>query len=214
MTLRNTLIEELGQKRYEELLNIIKNTPLVADEPIRSILDYTGFQNFNGTIIALENTEKFSSLYKISIEDFSKDLVVQIPTNLNEKSQGLPFLKFDLIKEYALYNTHLVYIVRKKESVMGLPMNPTDHLMITDLATKESKQLCEWKTEYFLGNVAMGNPAPAIEHSKIHLEDEWIFVERDIPSPSIVRPLDASTCILKAFKIRYDGTEMNEVTSE
>lgn len=214
MTLTNSLIEKLGQKGYEDFVNLIKNTTIVADDPIRSILDYTSFQSFNGTIIALENTENFSSLYKISIEDFSKDLVVQIPTNLNEKTQGLPFLKFDLIKEYALYNTHLVYIVRKKESVVGLPMSPTDHLMITDLATKESKQLCEWKTEYFLENVATGNPAPAIEHSKIHLEDEWISVERDILSPSIARPLDFSTDIPKAFKIRYDGTEMQEVTSE
>lgn len=214
MTLRNTLIEELGEKRYEELLNMIKNVPIAEDDHKSSILDYTSFQNFNGTIIVLENTENFSSLYKTSIEDFSKDLVVQIPTNLNEKTHPLSFLKFDLINKYALHNSHLVYIVRKKQSIMGLPMYPTDHLMITDLATKESKQLCEWKTEYRLGNTATVNPAPAIENSKIHLADEWIFVERDIPSPSIARPLDFSTDIPKAFKIRYDGTEMQEVTSE
>lgn len=212
MTSRNTLIEELGEKRNEELFNILKNTPIVADDPIRSVLDYTSFQNFNGTIIALENTENFSSLYKISIEEFSKDLIVQIPTNLNEKNPPLSFLKFDLINEYVLYNTHLVYIVRKRQSIMGLPMFPTDHLMITDLATKESKQLCEWKTEYRLGNVATGTPAPAIEKTKIHLNGEWIFVERDIPSPSIVNSFVASAAILKAFKIRYDGTEMHEVT--
>ena len=213
MTLRNRLIEELGQKRYEEFLNMLMSAPIVADDPIRSILDYTSFQNFNGTIIALEDTQDFSSLYKISIEEFSKDLIVQIPTNLKEKTQPLSFLEFDLINEYALYNTHLVYIVRKRQSIMGLPMSPTDHLMITDLATKESKQLCEWKTEYHLRNVAIGTPAPAIEKSKIHLNDEWIFVVRSIPF-SAVRTLGASADILKIFKIRYDGTEMHEVTLE
>ena len=111
MTLRNTLAEELGQKKYEELLNMIKNTPIVADEPIRSILDYTSFQNFNGTIIALENTANFSSLYKISIGDFSKDLIVQVPRNTKGKSLLLSNgFAFDSITEYALYDNNIVYI--------------------------------------------------------------------------------------------------------
>ena len=83
--------------------------------------------------------------------------------------------------------------------------------MTTDLITKESKQLCEWEVVYHRGNMTTGNTAPAIEHSKIHLEDKWILIERHIPS-SAVNPLVASAGILKAFKIRYDGTEMHEVT--
>ena len=199
-----------GRKELEDFVRLLKNTPIVADDPIRSILDYTSYQSFNGIIIALENTENFSSLYKISIEDFSKDLIVQIPRNTKGKTPLLSYgFAFDSITEYALYDNNIVYIYRNKISSII-----TDCLMTTDLITKESKQLCEWEVVYHRGNMATGNPAPAIEHSKIHLEDEWIFVERDIPSPSIARPLDFSTDIPKAFKIRYDGTEMQEVTSE
>lgn len=199
----------IERKELEKFVNLLKNTIVVADDPIRSILDYTSFQNFNGTIIALEDTEDFSSLYKISIEEFSKDLIVQIPRNAKEKALLLSYgFAFDSITEYALYDNNIVYIYRNKISNIL-----TDRLMTTDLITKESKKLYEWEIVYHRGNIATGNPAPAIEHSKIHLEDEWILIERHIPS-STVNPLVASAGILNAFKIRYDGTEMHEVTSE
>ncbi len=169
------------------------------------------FHEYDNLVIALSTDKMFSTLYKICKTSLVKEITVRIQRNINEFKEGIfPVLTRDEVIEIELKEPYLVCLVRKNCRSLGFTKTQIDCLMVTNIETKESKVIYEWNVMGEAGCVGIGIPH-CYEEPEIKLEDEWINVRTTFKKPTRDYWFTNGSIVVKNFKIRYDGRDMQNV---
>ncbi len=169
------------------------------------------FHEYDNYIFALGIDEMFSTIYQVVTSTLLVETVVKIPRNINHYNEGhFPMLTYDKVITIEFYEPYVVYIVRENCKSLGYNKNQVDCLMVTNIRTKETKQLYEWKPKGEAGFLGIGIP-DCYEEPEVTLNDEWINIKTTFKEPS--RDYWFTNGVMEAqnFRIRYDGTEMQNL---
>ena len=176
-----------------------------AGETVAIADEICWFQEYDNLVIALSVDKEFSTLYNICKTSLVKEIVVRIQRNICERKEGIfPVLTYDKVIAIELKEPYLVYVVRKNCRSLGFANTLKDCIVVTNIETKETKQVYEWEPKGERGFVATGIP-DCYEEPQITLDDEWIIVRTMFKKPTRDYWFTNRAYCVQNFKITYVG---------